>query len=331
MVRRAHPHQAVGGGRRRRPRGSAPRAPAPRLKRAPDAPGDVQFPPIRALLDELGIRLSRHKDQHFLRNPRVTRAIAELAQLTPEDAVLEVGAGLGNLSTELARRAGNVVSVEMDQAFRPWHDRLRAHFPNLEVRHGDFLKLDLAAFAREFAGRPLVIAGNLPYQITAPRLFKCIDSGARFRRMVFMVQLEVAERMAAGPGTRQASALTCKLALLHNATLALRVAPREFLPPPRVDSAVVVHAPRDDSPVRDEAHRERLFRVITGIFMSRRKSLSNGLLVSGLAPDRASGDAALQAAGIDPGRRAETLSLDEVVALEAALFASEAESDHSRR
>jgi 16S rRNA (adenine1518-N6/adenine1519-N6)-dimethyltransferase len=284
-----------------------------------NAANDFEFPPIRALLDELGIRLSRHKDQHFLRNPGVTRRIAELAELTPEDAVLEVGAGLGNLSTELARRAGTVVSVEMDQAFRAWHERLRGHFPNLEVRQGDFLKFDLAAFAQEFAGRPLVIAGNLPYQITAPILFKCIDSGVRFRRLVFMVQLEVAERMAAGPGTRQASALTYKLALLHNTTLALRVAPREFLPPPRVESAVVVLTPRDDSPVRDEAHRERLFRVITGVFMSRRKSLSNGMLVSKLAMDRASGDAALRAAGIDPGRRAETLTLDEVVALEAAL------------
>lgn len=284
------------------------------------APGDgFEFPPIRALLDQLGIRLSKHRDQHFLRNPGVTRRIAELAEATPECAVLEIGAGLGNLSTELARRAGTVVSVEMDESFRAWHQQLRAPFPNLRVEYGDFLKHPLDDFAAEFAGRPLLAVGNLPYQITAPILFRLAKCGIPFRRMVFMVQYEVAERMAAGPTTRRASALTYKLALLYTVRLALAVAPGEFLPPPRVRSAVVVLEPLEEPLVRDAEHRERLFALLTAVFQYRRKNLANGMVLGGMSAARPAAEEVLRAAGIDPARRPETLTLDEVLALEARL------------
>jgi len=280
-----------------------------------------EFPRMGELLHELGIRPSKNRDQHFLRNPGVTRRIAELCGLTDRHVALEVGAGLGNLSVELARRAGDVVSVEMDRSFTAWHRRLQKAFPGLSIELCDFMKYDVQAFAARFPGRPLVAAGNLPYQITSPAIFHLMDSGVDWERIVVMMQLEVAERIAAGVPNRKASALTYKLAILYDARIALRVAAVDFIPPPKVQSAVLVLEPKPKDAVPTPERRQRMFEVISGVFQYRRRSIANGLLLSGLAPSRSAAFEALDRCRIQHVRRPETLGLDEVEGLAVALDA----------
>jgi 16S rRNA (adenine1518-N6/adenine1519-N6)-dimethyltransferase len=265
-----------------------------------------EFPKVTEVLAREGFRPVKGRDQHFLRGRGPTRQIAELCRLTPEHRVLEIGAGLGNLSAELALRAGRVTAVEKDRTFEGWHARLAAELPNLTIHYDDFLKVDIEAVApAEPEGGPLVAVGNLPYQITAPILFKLVDSAVAWERIVVMVQLEVAERIVAGPGTRRSSALTYKLAFEYDAEIAMRLGPNEFIPPPRVHSAVVVLTPRADRLLTGTEHKRRLHALVLG----------------GRAADRAVAEAAAAAAGLDPKARPETLGLGDFLRLDESLRA----------
>lgn len=280
---------------------------------------DFQFPRISELLDSLGIRLAKYKSQHFLHNHAQAVRIAELCEMTPRHRSVEIGAGLGNLSVELARRAGAVVSVEMDEHFRQWHATLAEHFPNLQFHYGDFLKTNLEQIVPAQPRGPLVAVGNLPYQITAPILFKLLNSKITWERIVVMVQLEVAERIAAGPRERRSSALTYKLAFEYESRIAMKLGPREFLPPPRVQSAVVVLRPRKDSLVRDAEHKRRLHELVGGVFQHRRRTLGNAMQLGRITASRREADAAILRAGLDPQQRPETLSLEDYLGLDDAL------------
>lgn len=278
------------------------------------------FPSVGETLKKLGIWLERGKSQHFLRDQRVCMAIAELAQLGPNDLAIEVGTGLGNLTVEMAARAGRVLTVEMDTAFEEWHRALAIGWPRATFLQGDFLAQNLEALVatHRLDGRVCGM-GNLPYQITSEILFRFVDSPVQFDALVFMVQKEVAERVAAGAACRAAGALTYKIALRYKAEIAMRIPPGAFLPPPRVDSAVLVLKPLETPLVTDLARRARIYSMLDHLFLYRRKTLSNCLLQGGMAGDREDGDARLAKAGIDAKRRPETLTLAEVLALEAAL------------
>jgi 16S rRNA (adenine1518-N6/adenine1519-N6)-dimethyltransferase len=289
--------------------------------RIPGEPKDPQpFLPIAEILKRRGIWLDKNKSQHFLRRQEVCMQIARLARITKEDLVVEVGAGLGNLTVELGARAGKVFSVEMDRTFEDWHGGLSVNYPALEFHYADFLQTDLErAVAERSPDRMAIGVGNLPYQITSAILFKFVDSPLTFRRLVFMVQKEVAERVAVGAGHRECGALTYKIALRYQARIAMHIAPEEFLPPPKVWSSILVLEPLATPLVGDPTERERVYALVDKLFQFRRKTLSNGLLMGGLAPDRGAATAALTAAQIDPQRRPETLSLEELLALHGAL------------
>lgn len=278
------------------------------------------FPSISELLKRQGKWLTKARSQHFLRRQATCARIAEACGLTRDDLAIEVGAGLGNLTVELAARAGQVLSVELDEEFRDWHDYLRATYPNLEFLYRDFLKVDLHATVRERqpAGQ-LIGVGNLPYQITSEILFAFLDSGLPFKRLVFMVQKEVAERIAAGPASRASGALTYKIALSYKVREALVVPPEEFLPPPKVWSSVIALERLDTPLVPEGESRRRVYTLLDRIFMYRRKTILNGLLQGGLCVGREAGLSALSEACIDEKRRPESLQLEEVVALAKAL------------
>lgn len=279
------------------------------------------FPSVIDLLKRKGIWLEKRKSQHFLRDQSICAEIAELARLTRDHVAVEVGAGLGNLTVELAARAGRVIAVEMDREFADWHSYLAARWTNLEFVSSDFLQTDLRELLRDTDGRKLCGIGNLPYQITSEVLFRFVDAPMTFDSLVFMIQKEVAERIAVGPGNRAAGALTYKVALRYSSTIEMIVGPELFVPPPKVTSAVIVLKPLARPLYRDEAHRLRIYSTLDKLFMFRRKTILNGIRESGLASGREDALHALQACSIDEKRRPETLSLQEVIVLTDALHA----------
>ncbi len=258
--------------------------------------------------------------QHFLRDPRVLDAIVETAAVGPADAVVEIGAGTGALTRRLAARAGRLVAVEID---RDLVGPLQAAFaaqPSVEVLAADALDLDLPGLAARL-GRRLVVVGNVPYNISSPLLFALIEARGAIERMVLMLQREFAERLAAAPGSPAYGALSV-LAQLHLVIDArFHVPPGAFRPPPAVESTVLTLTPRSAPAVPlDDPTRFR--RVVRAAFAQRRKTLLNALRAAKLGPAAPDALAArLEAAGIEPARRGETLSIEEFARLDRALAA----------
>ncbi len=271
----------------------------------------------RALLARHGLRPKKSWGQNFLVDPRVLdRIVAGLAP-TAEDVVVEIGAGLGALTVPLAQAAGKVIAVERDpDLIRVLGEELLSR-PNVQLSAMDALEFDFGAAALA-AGRPLLVAGNLPYQITSPLLFAITDAaagGKAIARAVLMVQREFAERMAAPPGSKTYGRLSVMVQQQAEVKILFHVGAGAFHPPPAVTSTVLSVAPRPTwlAPVRDPA----LFAtVVREAFATRRKML-RGALAPAFGEGRAKG--ALGAAGVDETRRAETLSIQEFARLTEAL------------
>ena len=251
--------------------------------------------------------------QHFLKDPRILARIADALEATPADTVLEIGPGLGGLTAALAERAGRVVAIEKDRSLLPALEQL---LPGVRLIEGDALTLDWHAAV---GTSEYLIAGNIPYNITSPLIEKALEP-PRPSRIVFLVQYEVAERVAAQPGSREYGALTVGVRAQASVELLFRVSPGAFVPRPQVDSAVLRLRPLAHPVVADE-HRRQFRRFVVGLFGFRRKQLLRGLrALTGWPADRAG--AALTAGGLDPSRRPETLSVAEFAALSRVLVDS---------
>lgn len=266
---------------------------SPRSPRAPRSGAgrrDDGFPPT---LKRLG--------QHFLADGEVLRSIADALDLTGTETVVEIGPGRGALTDLLVERAGRVVAIELDRALAALLRERYADRPQVEVLEADVLTVDLAAVA----GGPYVLAGNVPYYITTPILFHALRPPAPLRS-VFLVQREVAERMAAAAGSEGYGALSVNLQAMATAKLLLAVPPTAFRPPPKVDSAVVRVEPLAE-PLIAAADAESYRKLVQASFGLRRKQMRRVLrTVRGL--DAARAEACLEAAGIDPDARPETLT-----------------------
>jgi len=251
--------------------------------------------------------------QHFLRDQATARAIVDLVAPTERDLVVEIGPGDGALTGLLAGRAGRVIALEIDRALSA---ALRARLPAVEVLDADARSWNYAGLVGQAGGRVLIL-GNLPYSVGKPILMALIEARAAIHEMALMLQREVAERIAAPPGGKSYGSLSVFTQLHCDVRLALRVPPGAFRPPPKVDSAVlhlrVLREPR--VPLADP---RRFESVVRAAFAQRRKMLANALGAGlGLPLDSVRRGAA--AAGVDPTRRAETLSLSEFAALATAL------------
>ena len=272
------------------------------------------YPPPRALLHKYGLRAKKSWGQNFLGEHEILDHIARLAVDRPGERVVELGAGLGHLTARLLARGADVIAVERD---REMAAVLRGELgERVRLVEADAARLDYRALAGERPGSKLSVVGNLPYHLTSPILFGLLDDVAVVARAVLLVQREVAERIAAQPGTKTWGLLSVLLQHQAEVSVERRVPPGAFWPPPRVESAVlrlVFREPR--APVHDEA---RFRRLVKAGFAQRRKVLSNALAAGRLASatDLA---VALQAAGIDARRRGETLAVEEWAALERAL------------
>jgi 16S rRNA (adenine1518-N6/adenine1519-N6)-dimethyltransferase len=273
----------------------------------------------RSLLTAHRLRPHRQLGQNFLSQPSVAEMIVARAGVSPEEVVLEIGAGLGALTIPLARAALGVIAIERDRNLVPLlrAELLAADIQNVTIIETDALALDLPELARG-AGRPLTVFGNLPYNISSQIVIKLIESRRQVSRAVLMFQKELAQRLSAGPGGRDYGRITAMLTYCASVRHLASVNAHNFFPPPKVDSEVLeisFTAPRPYPP-HDET---LLFRLITAAFGKRRKTLKNALSASGLNLPPAAAVAALTRAGIDPTRRAETLSAEEFVNLEISL------------
>lgn len=276
---------------------------------------------VRAIMQRYGISARKSLGQNFLIDRNIIKKIVAAAGLTPEDLVVEIGPGLGALTVQAARSAGKVVAVELDRGLVPALAEILEGAGNVEVIQGDALEIDFdklvgdktgGAFGR--GGKKYKLLANLPYYITSHLLMHLLLGKFNISLMIIMVQLEVADRLAAAPGTRDYGALSVAVQYFTEPKMLFRVPRTVFFPPPGVDSAVVrlLLRPVPAVTVRDE---EAFFKVVRAAFGSRRKTLLNSLAGSGLGLDRETWQHVLQNTGIDPGRRGETLSLAEFASL----------------
>jgi 16S rRNA (adenine1518-N6/adenine1519-N6)-dimethyltransferase len=239
--------------------------------------------------------------QHFLSDPRILARIADAADLAPDDTVVEIGPGRGALTEQLRERAARVIAVELDRALAATLRDRYAGDPRLTIVEGDVLDVDLGALA----GSDYVLVGNVPYYITTPILFRALER-PRPRRAIFLVQREVAERIAAPPGSEEYGALSVNVQAVARAELLFRVPPGAFYPPPTVDSAVIRITPLA-TPLVSPAEEEPFRIFVQEAFGMRRKQMRRVLReLWGLTAERA--EAFLGAAAITPTARPEILS-----------------------
>ena len=267
------------------------------------------------ILKKHNIRIKKKFGQNFLIDSRVLQRIIEAAGVSPEDVVLEIGPGIGTLTQHLAAAAKEVIAVEIDETLKPVLADTLNGFDNVTVLFEDILKVDLTQLAMERnGGRPLKIVANLPYYITTPIVMGILESKAPVTSMTFMVQKEVAERMAAAPGGKDYGALTLAVQYYCTAELNANVPPNCFIPRPDVTSAVItLKAKEQKIEVADE---DLLFTVIKAAFAMRRKTLVNCLSASkdlNLTKDQAAD--LLASIGLYPTIRGEALSLEQFAAL----------------
>ena len=247
--------------------------------------------------------------QHFLHDPGMRRRLVAAIAPKPDDRLVEIGPGLGALTVPLLEAAGRLEVVEFDRDLVEPLQAACAGLGELQVHLGDALAFDFCALAGE--GERLRVVGNLPYNISTPLLFHLFGQLGCIRDFHFMLQREVVERLAAGPGGKDYGRLSVMTQYHCRVESLFRVPPGAFSPPPKVDSAVVRLVPHPEPPVAVPSEKA-LAEVVARAFGQRRKTLRNAL--RGLADD-----AAFAAAGVDPGRRAETLDLEEFAALTRAV------------
>ena len=265
---------------------------------------------MKPLLAEYGFHFSKAKGQNFLVAPWVPQSIAEQAGVDGTAGVLEIGPGIGPLTQQLCLRAGKVCAVEVDQRLKPILDLTVGGFDNLEILWEDVLKLDIPALVEEqFHGlRPMACA-NLPYYITSPILTALLEAEC-FDSVTVMVQKEVAQRIAAAPGSSDYGAFTVFCQYYAEPELLFEVPAHCFVPQPKVTSAVLQLRVRKERPW-DIPDPDLFFRVVRASFAMRRKKLSNGLASGFPELGKAGAAEVIQAAGSDDNVRGETLGIPE--------------------
>jgi len=265
---------------------------------------------IKEILKKHGFSFSKSLGQNFLINPAVCPKMAEMSGAKEGTGVIEIGPGIGVLTCELAKRADKVAAIELDKRLIPVLNETLEEFNNVTIINDDVLKVDLHKLIEdEFAGKKVIVCANLPYYITSPVIMKLLEDKLPIDSITVMVQKEAADRLCAEVGTRQSGAVTAAVNYYAKAKMLFKVSSGSFMPPPKVDSAVIkldIH----DKPAVKADNEELFFKVIKAAFAQRRKTLLNSLTNS-MPYEKDKIANVLELAKIDSRYRAEQLSLED--------------------
>ena len=276
---------------------------------------------IQALLERHGFHFSKAMGQNFLIESWVPRDIADSCGADEGTGVLEIGPGIGPLTQQLARRAGKVVSVELDARLYPVLRETMRGADNFTLIEGDAMKLDFAQVVQEhFSGLRPILCANLPYNITTPVLTKCVESRC-FDSLTVLIQKEVAQRICAEAGTAEYGAFTVLMQYYTAPQMLFTVPVSCFLPAPKVTSAVI-HCPVRKTPPVEVVSESALWRTVKAGFALRRKTLVNSLQTGYQLPKERLAEIVTDC-GLSPTVRGERLTLEDFARLTNALFAAE--------
>jgi 16S rRNA (adenine1518-N6/adenine1519-N6)-dimethyltransferase len=282
-------------------------------------PGSRRIPIDKEAAEKAGFWAKKRLGQHLLRDSTVVELGLQALKPAEAGAILEIGPGLGALTESLLQSGLPVIGVEVDPKACAALEERFSGLPNFHLIQADILKLDLNALIRERKLERLCIAANLPYYITTPVIAKLLEDEVPFDRMVALTQWEVAERLCALPGSKTYAAISVLVQFWCEVKILKKVAPGAFTPPPTVDSGLLLFE-RRKTPLLELKDRKLFFKIARSAFGKRRKTLRNGLKMSGDAfLESADLEAAFLASGVDPQRRPETMSLQEFAKLSNAL------------
>lgn len=266
---------------------------------------------IKSVLSRHGFTFSKALGQNFIINPGVCPRIAEEGGAGEGVGVLEVGAGIGVLTAELAKRASKVVCVELDTRLLPVLDETLGEFDNVKIINGDILKVDLhRIFEDEFGNMPVVVCANLPYYITSPVIMRLLESRLRIDSVTVMVQKEAAVRLCADVGSRDSGAVTVAVNYYAEAQKLFDVSRGSFMPSPNVDSAVIRLDILKNPPI-EVSDEKFFFSMVKAAFSQRRKTASNGIS-AGMGISKPTVIEAIEAADLSPTVRAEALTMEQL-------------------
>ncbi len=271
---------------------------------------------IRSIQEKFGFTFKKGLGQNFLTSQNVLEEIVDSAEI--DSGVIEVGPGFGVLTSELAKNSDKVVTIEIDERLIDVLEYTLADYDNVKIVNADILKLDLHKLIQEeFGNEKVSIAANLPYYITTPIITKLLEEKLPLKNIVVMVQKEVALRMAAKPSSKDYGAITVLCQYYTEPSVVTNVPASLFVPPPKVDSAVLRLKIREN-PAVHVTDEKMFFRVVKAAFSQRRKTLLN-CLCSNFSFPKEEMSALLEGIGITPSRRGETLSLQEFADISDAI------------
>lgn len=271
---------------------------------------------IRSIQEKFGFTFKKGLGQNFLTSQNVLEEIVDSAEI--DSGVIEVGPGFGVLTSELAKNSDKVVTIEIDERLIDVLEYTLADYDNVKIVNADILKLDLHKLIQEeFGNEKVSIAANLPYYITTPIITKLLEEKLPLKNIVVMVQKEVALRMAAKPSSKDYGAITVLCQYYTEPSVVTNVPASLFVPPPKVDSAVLRLKIREN-PAVHVTDEKMFFRVVKAAFSQRRKTLLN-CLCSNFSFPKEEMSALLEGVGITSSRRGETLSLQEFADISDAI------------
>lgn len=270
---------------------------------------------VREIIKKHGFYFSKGLGQNFLIDSNILDKILEGANLGPQDGVLEIGPGIGTMTQAISKKVEKVIAIELDNNLLPILDETLVDCPNIQIVHGDILKLPLGEILNyHFSDKKVKVVANLPYYITTPIIMKLLEQELPIESITIMVQKEVAERIYASPGGKDYGALSVAVQFYSNLSIITNVPPTVFMPPPNVASTVI-RLDVLEKPKVEVKDRKLFFKLVGAAFGKRRKTLLNALSTGNLGLEKETIRELLKSIGIDERRRGETLSLDDFASI----------------